>query len=235
MISSIIDINNKKNKNAIVLGVYLHMKKMSFDREFIVPTLIFFAATIIAYFWEPVLAVLLGILTVGAALFFRDPHRDIPGEESAIVSPADGKVMGVDIVEEKEFFNSEVKKVTIFLSVFDVHINRSPIAGEIKDVRYTAGKFIPANKPEAGKLNERNKIFIEGKNLSVLVVQIAGLIARRIVCRVQPGMSVGKGHKLGLIRFGSCTELYVPLEAEIMVKEGDRVKGGETIIGRWRG
>ncbi|MBS3968476.1 MAG: phosphatidylserine decarboxylase family protein [Clostridia bacterium] len=211
------------------------MKKMSFDREFLVPTLFFFAATIIAYFWVPVLAVLLGILTVGVALFFRDPHRDIPAEESAIVSPADGKIIGVDIVEEKEFFNSKVKKVTIFLSVFDVHINRAPIAGEVKDVRYTAGKFLPANKPGVGATNERNKIFIEGKNFSVLVVQIAGLVARRIVCRVQPGMALGKGQKLGLIRFGSCTELYAPLETEIMVKEGDKVKGGETIIGRWRG
>jgi len=141
----------------------------------------------------------------------------------------------VDIVEEKEFFNSKVKKVTIFLSVFDVHINRAPIAGEVKDVRYTAGKFLPANKPGVGATNERNKIFIEGKNFSVLVVQIAGLVARRIVCRVQPGMALGKGQKLGLIRFGSCTELYAPLETEIMVKEGDKVKGGETIIGRWRG
>jgi len=172
------------------------------------------------------------MLTVGSALFFRDPHRDITTEEEAIVSPADGLIMGVDIVEEKEFFNSRVKKVTIFLSVFDVHINRAPIAGEVKDVRYTPGKFLPANKPGIGQLNERNNIFIEGKNYSVLMVQIAGLVARRIVCRVQPGMALDKGQKVGLIRFGSCTELYVPLETEIMVKEGDRVKGGETIIGR---
>ncbi len=211
------------------------MKRISFDKEFIVPTLFFFVATILAFVWEPVLAVLLGILTVGVALFFRDPHREITMDESSIVCPADGKIMGVDIVEEKEFFNSKVKKVTIFLSVFDVHINRSPIAGEVSEIRYSAGKFLPAYKAEAGTQNERNKIFIKGKNFNALVVQIAGLVARRIVCRVQPGMALEKGQKLGLIRFGSCTELYIPVEVETLVKKGDRVKGGETIIGRWKG
>ncbi|KUO48780.1 MAG: hypothetical protein APF76_18020 [Desulfitibacter sp. BRH_c19] len=210
------------------------MKRIAFDKEFIVPTLFFFVATIIVFFWEPVLAILLGILTAGVVLFFRDPHRDILVDKSTIVSPADGKVMGVDIVEEREFFNSKVKKITIFLSVFDVHINRSPIAGEVSEVHYSAGKFLPAYKAEAGTLNEKNKIFIKGEKFNAIVVQIAGFVARRIVCRVQPGMNLEKGQKLGLIRFGSCTELYIPLGAELLVKKGDRVKGGETIMGRWK-
>lgn len=207
---------------------------MSFDKEFRIPTLIFFVATIIVFFWEPVLAVIMGILTVGVALFFRDPHREILMDESTIVSPADGTVMGVDIVEEKEFFNTKVKKITIFLSVFDVHINRSPIAGKVMQVSYSAGKFLPAYKAEAAKINEKNRILIRGKDFDVLVVQIAGLVARRIVCRVQPGMTLEKGQRLGLIRFGSCTELYVPVEVEALVEKGDKVNGGETIIGRWK-
>ncbi len=207
------------------------MKKMTFDREFVVPSLFFLLITILVYLWQPLFAIIPGILTIGSALFFRDPHREISDDQRTIVSPADGKVMGVEVVKEDEFFKTEVKKITIFLSIFDVHINRSPIEGEVTHVRYSKGKFLAAYKENVGSVNERNQIFIKGKNYSVLVVQIAGLIARRIVCRVQPGSKLQKGERLGLIRFGSCTELYVPKNVKILVEKGSRVKGGETIIG----
>ncbi|MEW6622452.1 MAG: phosphatidylserine decarboxylase family protein [Bacillota bacterium] len=211
------------------------MTKMSFDKEFFYPTLIFFIITVLVYLWQPIAAIFFAILTAGAALFFRDPHRDIPEDQDIIVSPADGTILGVTEVEEKDYFKTRVKKVSIFLSVLDVHINRSPIKGTVAKVRYVPGKFLAAYKQEAAVCNEQNMVFIEGEKFPVLVVQIAGFIARRIVCRVQEGVELERGQRFGLIRFGSCTELYVPIGTEIEVKKGDKVRGGETIIGRWKG
>ncbi len=209
------------------------MRKAYFDREFLVPTLFFLAITVLVYFWQPFLAVIPGILTVGAALFFRDPHRIISADKNEIVSPADGTVMSVKEDDERDFFNCKVKKVSIFLSVFNVHINRTPIKGRVTAIRYLPGKFKAAYKECAATENEKNILFIEGEKFPVLVVQIAGLIARRIVCRVQEGSELEQGERFGLIRFGSCTEIYVPQEVEILVSKGDKVRGGESVIGRW--
>lgn len=165
------------------------------------------------------------------AYFFRDPERLIPLDEAAILSPGDGRVMEVSQEEEADFLRAPAQVVKIFLSVFDVHINRAPLAGEVVYLKHQPGQFYPAMKPEASRENEQNLIGIEGR-ANVLVKQIAGAIARRIVCRVRQGQKVSAGERIGLIRFGSQVDIFLPLAADVQVKPGDRVVGGETVIAR---
>ncbi|MDF2636230.1 MAG: Phosphatidylserine decarboxylase proenzyme [Pelosinus sp.] len=179
-------------------------------------------------YWSIIPAVLMGFIT----FFFRNPKRSIPNDNDLVLSPADGKVMSVCEVYDDQFLNQVGLKVTIFLSVFDVHVNRSPIAGEIKFQQYTCGRFRPAYKETVGCENERHSIGLENDNMRVLVTQIAGILARRIVSWVTLGSILQKGERYGLIKFASCTEVIVPKTVEILVKKGDRVKGGETVIGR---
>lgn len=181
---------------------------------------------------HPYWSIIPGVLTLFVSFFFRNPKRAIPFDDVLVLSPADGRVMGVTEVDEDEFVNEPCNKVTIFLSVFDVHVNRSPIAGEIKFQQYTCGRFKPAYKESVGCENERHSIGIENDNMRIIVTQIAGLIARRIVSWVTLGSILQQGDRYGLIKFGSCTEVIMPKNVEILVKKGDRVKGGETIIGR---
>ncbi len=179
-------------------------------------------------YWSIIPAVFMGFIT----FFFRNPKRVIPSDEKVLVSPADGKVMNVCEVYDDLFLNEVGTKVTIFLSVFDVHVNRSPIAGEIKFQQYTCGRFRPAYKDSVGCENERHSIGLENDTMRILVTQIAGLLARRIVSWVTLGSALEKGERYGLIKFASCTEVIVPKTVEILVKKGDRVVGGETVIGR---
>ena len=164
------------------------------------------------------------VLTVGVALFFRDPERSIPQTPESIVSPADGRVM--EIVPE----NAQTRRISIFLSLWDVHINRAPYGGIVQSVVYTPGKFLAAYRQEASWVNEANTITIADHGREFIVKQIAGILARRIVCRVQPGDTLEKGQRYGLIRFGSRTDLLLPATAEIAVQVGDVVRGGETIL-----
>ncbi|MCX7780072.1 MAG: phosphatidylserine decarboxylase family protein [Negativicutes bacterium] len=187
---------------------------------------------IVAVAVDPYWSIVPGVLMAFVTFFFRNPNRKVPDDQTLILSPADGKVMGVSEVYEDQFLNQEAVKVTIFLSVFDVHVNRSPIAGEIKFQQYTCGRFRPAYKETVGCENERHTIGLENERIKVLVTQIAGILARRIVSWVTVGNVLAPGQRYGLIKFGSCTELIVPKHVEIFVKKGDRVKGGETIIGR---
>ena len=170
--------------------------------------------------WE--WAVLGGLLTVSVGLFFRDPERLVPQSPGAIVSPADGKVMEVVAAE------AQTHRISIFLSVLDVHVNRAPYSGKVEKVVYTPGKFLAAYRREASLVNEANSITLQNNGREFLVKQIAGVIARRIVCRVQAGDVLKKGQRYGLIRFGSRVDLVLPHEAEIVVHVGDRVRGGET-------
>lgn len=190
---------------------------------------------VVGFAISPYWAVAPGMLTLFFVFFFRNPKRMIPEDSSLVVSPADGKVMGVVEVEHDDFVNEPCNKVIIFLSVFDVHINRSPIAGEIKFQQYTCGRFIPAYKDAVGFENERHTIGIESGNFRVSVTQIAGILARRIVSWVTLDDILQKGQRYGLIKFGSCTELVMPKNVEIVVKKGDKVIGGETVIGRIKG
>lgn len=165
--------------------------------------------------------------------FFRNPIRDIPMDEKLIVSPADGTVQDVVELPEDEFVKGPCKKIIIFLSVFNVHVNRSPIAGEIKCQKYVCGRFRPAYKDEVGFENERHMLGIENeKGFRVTVTQIAGILARRIVSWVTLDDNMEKGQVYGLIKFGSCTELVVPDSVEVLVKKGDKVRGGESVLGR---
>ena len=164
--------------------------------------------------------------------FFRDPPRRIPTEPGLMVSPADGVVVEIADMNEPEFLNVPCTRVAIFLNVFNVHINRSPCDGVVQATKYKPGKFLDVRHPDCSTLNESNTIHLGG----VVVKQIAGLIARRIVCEAKPQDKLARGEKFGMIKFGSRTELYIPKDqvAEIRVKLKDKVKGGKTVIARTR-
>jgi phosphatidylserine decarboxylase len=179
-------------------------------------------------------AVVFALIAIGFLGFFRDPERISPEGEGLIVSPADGKVVSVLRVARGPLMEQAESRVSIFLSPVDVHINRVPVEGVVDELRYTPGKFFAAYKDEASTGNEQNALRIvdpQGRQLSV--VQIAGVLARRIVCRVKKGEFLERGARFGLIMFGSRTDLYLPSGSHIDVTEGQRVKGGETIIGRF--
>lgn len=172
------------------------------------------------------------LVTVFISWFFRNPRRITPEYEKLVISPADGKVIKIEELTGKEFLAGPCKKVSIFMNVFNVHVNRVPYSGHVELIRYQKGKFVSANLDKASTDNERNIIKIKGDDGNdMLVVQIAGLIARRIVCWITEGMYVKKGERFGLIRFGSCVELYLPVDCLISVKVGDKVVAGETPIG----
>jgi len=166
------------------------------------------------------------------AFFFRDPQRQAPSDAALVVSPADGKVTTVKQTQIGEADSPQI--VSIFLSPLDVHINRAPIAGTIMDVTYTKGKFLMATTQNASLVNEQNVLTIQGELITVVCKQIAGILARRIVCWKKPGDKVALGERFGLIKFGSRTDLVLPASVEVLVKEGMRVKGGTSIIGRIR-
>jgi len=164
--------------------------------------------------------------------FFRDPDRVIPNKENAVVSPADGKVVFVDKIDNSDFIPGECIKISVFMSVFNVHVNRIPFSGTIADVIYHPGKFFSANLDKASKDNERNAVIVEmesGKKLCF--VQIAGLIARRIICELQPGDAVNKGRRFGLICFGSRLDIYLPADSTLNIAIGDKVSAGTSILG----
>ena len=169
------------------------------------------------------MAVISALLTGCVAAFFRDPERQIPLTPGAVVSPADGRVL--EIVDELEG-----QRISIFLSVLDVHINRAPYTGRVRAVTYTPGKFLAAYRREASTVNEANTVALEHDGFTFVVKQIAGVLARRIVCRVQPGDVLEKGQRFGLIRFGSRTDLTLPPEAEVLVSVGESVRGGESVL-----
>jgi len=200
---------------------------------FAVPLLILTGA--VYFFAGKFLWVIPGAAVLFVLYFFRNPERKAEAGEKELLSPADGKVMWVtEIGEESEFIQGPALKVTIFLNVFNVHINRSPVEGLVEYVRYREGKFIPAYKSHASEINERNYLgIVTGEERQkVLLVQIVGLVARRIVCWSKAGERLLQGERFGLMRFGSCVEMYVPAGTVLFVKPGDKVKGGLTKLGR---
>lgn len=181
--------------------------------------------------WVPV-AIAAAILTAFVSWFFRNPPRVIPQGPGLVVSPGDGKVLAVEQDFEPRYLKERAVRISIFLNVFDVHINRIPCEGIIEDVQYQPGLFLVASKPQATLKNEQNAVMIKtAKGAKVLCVQVAGLIARRIVWWVNPKDRAVRGERYGLIRFGSRMDTYLPLDTAIKVAVGDRVKGGESILG----
>ena len=178
--------------------------------------------------WFLVGAVLMILLAAFMAYFFRDPRRSIPLEPGIVVAPADGKVT----IARQATPENPNGLVSIFLSPLDVHINRAPIEGEIVDITYKKGQFVMATKDESRLLNEQNCLTIVGSDITVKCVQIAGVLARRIVCWKQRGERVKCGEQFGMIKFSSRTDLLMPSNVEVTVSVGAHVKGGETIIGR---
>ena len=180
------------------------------------------------------LAGIFGILALGVLAFFRDPERCPPEGEGLIVAPADGKVVSITKVTQGSLMKKAEARVSIFLSPLDVHINRSPIGGKVDNVKHTRGKFIAAYKAEASERNEQNSLkLVDDRGREVEVVQVAGVVARRIICRARKSDLLSRGARFGLIMFGSRTDLYLPASSRIEVSEGQRVKGGETIVGRF--
>jgi len=173
-------------------------------------------------------AAVFGVAALACLGFFRDPERTPPDAPGAVLAPADGRVMAV--VEVADPWVGQALRISIFLSPLDVHVNRSPIAGLVKNVEYAPGRFMAAYRPEASEENERCTVSLEGGS-RVAVKQIAGVVARRIVCRVQPGDPLRAGERFGLIRFGSRTDLIVPRGTTVKVAVGDRVWGGESVMG----
>jgi len=178
------------------------------------------------------LTILMVALALQVIWFFRDPNRIIPTGEGLIVSPADGKIIGLSEAKEERFLKDRAIKVSIFLNLFDVHVNRIPCAGRIRAIRYQPGTFLAADKDLASTQNEQNAILLETvSGVKVVFVQVAGLVARRIVCWVKEGDEVARGSRFGMIRFGSRTDLFLPPGTEVKVRLGQKVKGGSSIIG----
>ncbi len=191
------------------------------------------ALTVLALFlgWG-VATVLFLLLTIWVVWFFRNPHRIIPVGEGLVVAPADGRVLGVEKVENPAD-GTDCMRVAIFMNVFNVHVNRLPVAGTVTDVTYTPGRFFNASFDKASVHNERNRVTVEtADGHKVTFIQIAGLVARRIVCWAKPGDGGNMGDIFGLIRFGSRVDVHLPLGTEIVVESGQRVSAGATVLGR---
>ena len=183
-------------------------------------------------FITPWLSLIFAALILYTIAFFRDPYRPDPADGNAVVAAADGVVADIAKTQEPEVLKSETKRIGIFLSVFDVHTNRAPIAGRIAFRQHRRGLFLDARNPECSAKNESMTWAFQSPRATIVVRQLTGAIARRIVAWSRVGEEVKRGERFGMIRFGSRTEIYLPVDAEILVKVGDRVKGGASVIAR---
>ena len=189
-------------------------------------------AVLFAFTIHPYAAVVPLVFAVYFAYFFRNPERTIVQDDSVLVSPADGTVMEIIPLESDDFVTGPCNKIVIFMSVFDVHVNRSPMTGKVVVQQYICGRFKPAYKDSVGFINERHMIGIENEKVRISVIQVAGILARRIVSWVTLDDELEKGERYGMIKFGSCLEIVVPQNVEVTVEPGQKTRAGETIIGR---
>lgn len=211
--------------------------------RFLIPLAsVFLILAIIAFVWSvpPMGKLAMGLVAILDALlfafvfyFFRDPERAVPDDPAIIVAAADGLVVGVDQMEEPDFHLGPMIRIAVFLSVFDVHVNRSPVEGVVRSSIYKPGQFLDVRRPESSTRNECRSWWIDTAGGPVAVRQIAGLIARRIVAWADEDWPLARGQRFGMIRFGSRTEVFLPLECTVLVKPGDRVQGAATPIARW--
>ena len=190
------------------------------------PALLGVAAAVLGYWY---VAALLFVVALFMAFFFRDPKRVPPSDPDVVVSPADGRVTRIGPASSGA---DAPNVISIFLSPLDVHINRSPIPGKIVDMIYSPGKFLMATNEKASLVNEQNALTIQGEKITVVCKQIAGILARRVVCWKGKGDNLGLGERFGMIKFSSRTDVLLPANVKITVKEGQRVRGGTTVIGR---
>jgi phosphatidylserine decarboxylase len=187
---------------------------------------------ITAFFGIVWLTVVLAAITVFILCFFRNPERQFQDEDKLVICPADGKIIQIEDVDVQGTITGRFKKISIFMNVFNVHVNRAPYSGTIEKIAYHKGKFLSANLDKASVENERNEVMIRNEDSRALwVVQIAGLIARRIVCWTSEGANMKKGERFGLIRFGSRVEVFLPSDSRIVVNLGDKVRAGQTPLG----
>jgi phosphatidylserine decarboxylase len=192
-----------------------------------------FVTFITAVLGWPALTVVFLILTLFTGHFFRDPQRVTAAGPDEVTSPADGRIISIQKVEETRFLDKSVLKISIFMSVFDVHVNRIPFSGTIRGTAYQPGRFLPADRARASRENEQNWIWIQTvTGADIVMTQVAGLIARRIVCWPTTGDLVIRGERFGMIRFGSRMDVYVPENSDVLVAPGDHVHGGETVLCR---
>ena len=204
-------------------------------KELIAFSLLWCGLGVLLWFVHPIARYAIPVAVAGLILtlsFFRDPPRRVPDGPGLLVSPADGTVVEVSEVDDDEYLKAPCHKIGIFLSIFNVHVNRSPCQGTVRAVKHKPGRYLDARHPDCALLNESNTVHIG----DVVVKQIAGLIARRIVCRTEPNDVLERGQRFGMIKFGSRTELYIPKQnvEELRVRLKDKVKGGETVIAKTR-
>ncbi len=196
---------------------------------FLLP-MVLVTALFFSFGWKNIGTVSLA-LTLFTLFFFRDPDRAVPQGTGVVVSPADGRVIVVKDIYEPDYLKQNVRQISVFLSVFNVHVNRAPCAGKVEVVKYNPGKFHVASVDKASLDNEQTAMVITNGKNKILVKQIAGLIARRIICYAKPGDLLATGERYGLIRFGSRVDIFLPKDAELKVKVGDRIKGARDVIG----
>ncbi len=185
----------------------------------------------VAAWWSVGAAIVLVVLPVAVAAFFRDPERTPPSDPSLVLAPADGRIMHAGPADPRYAPPGDWLQVITFLSPLDVHINRTPVAGIVRSVSYVAGSFVPAYHHDAAK-NERSEIWLDHRGVTIVVRQIVGMMARRVVCRVTMGQSLAAGDRIGLMKFGSRMDVFLPLTATLAVKPGDRTVAGESVLAR---
>ena len=188
--------------------------------------------TVLGAFLHISVSVLFLILLSFCVFFFRDTEREITKGENIVLAPADGKVVAIKQIQDSKISDEPVNRISIFLSVFNSHINRAPVDGEVIYLEYSKGRFLDARNPKASEVNENNFIVLSHKGAKIAIRQIAGKIARRVVCKCKKGDKLKIGERIGMIRFGSRTDLFLPMNVEINAKIGDMVKAGITIMGK---
>jgi len=193
----------------------------------------FTVGVILLFFGFPVTGAAAITIAVASALFFRDPERPNSAQPDDILSPADGRIVAVDRVQEDRHLGGEALRISVFMSVFNVHVNRMPMDARVTTVKHVPGGFAMAHLDDAGVINERTEIVLEdGSGRKILMVQVAGLVARRIICRIGEGDDMKRGNRFGLICFGSRVDLYLPLEAAPAVEIGARVRAGQSVLAK---
>ncbi len=204
---------------------------MKIDRSglpFVVGAL--FPAATLVVLWRPGWALPFVLLAGFFAFFFRDPERVVPDDRDIVTSPADGRVVHAGLAEVDVAPPGQWIQISIFLSLLDVHVNRTPVGGRVLQVQYLPGRFLPAYRPAAAADNERSEIFIDHDGETIVCRQVVGLLARRVVCRLTPGMDVVQGQRLGIMKFGSRMDVFLPADSVLKATVGQTVRGGQTII-----